>query len=206
MVRLAHACQAGKNEYMDKKILIKKYENRRLYDVTHSRYVNLDEVARAVQEGYDIQVLDASTGEDLTRLVMTQIITESAKTADSVFPLDILREMVVASGKASQESALNYMRAVADMYKNALRGFSHTMTPFEIVQNMMNTSAGTEPEQAPPPPMPEPAHEARATHNSKDDAELKELKNRIQELEALVLRSSKAPSARKKKARSRPNV
>ena len=58
---------SGKDENMDKKILIKKYENRRLYDVTHSRYVNLDEVARAVQEGYDIQVLDASTGEDLTR-------------------------------------------------------------------------------------------------------------------------------------------
>ena len=127
---------------MNKKIIIKKYENRRLYDVTHSRYVNLDEVARAVQDGYDVQVLDASTGEDLTRLVMTQIITESAKTADSVFPLDILREMVVASGKASQESALNYMRAVADMYKNALRGFTHTMSPFEIVQNMMNSTSG----------------------------------------------------------------
>src|ERR1700741_3615727 len=101
---------------MDKKIIIKKYENRRLYDVTHSRYVNLDEVARAVQDGYDVQVLDASTGEDLTRLVLTQIITENAKAPDSVFPLDILKEMVVASGKASQESALIYMRAVADMY------------------------------------------------------------------------------------------
>ncbi len=121
-----------------KKIIIKKYENRRLYDATHSRYVNLDEVARAVQDGYDVQVLDASTGEDLTRLVMTQIITESAKGPDSVFPLDILREMVVASGKASQESALNYMRVVADMYKDAMRGLSHSMSPFEIMQNMMN--------------------------------------------------------------------
>ena len=188
---------------MDKKILIKKYENRRLYDVTHSRYVNLDEVARAVQDGYDVQVLDASTGEDLTRLVMTQIITESAKTADSVFPLDILREMVVASGKASQESALNYMRAVADMYKNALRGFSHTMTPFEIVQNMMNASSGAAPEQA-PPPVPEATPEAASeAHNTqKDESEMKELKKRIQELEALVLKSSKAPSARKKKVRS----
>jgi len=191
---------------MDKKILIKKYENRRLYDVTHSRYVNLDEVARAVQDGYDVQVLDASTGEDLTRLVMTQIITESAKTADSVFPLDILREMVVASGKASQESALNYMRAVADMYKNALRGFSHTMTPFEIVQNMMNTGSATAAEHA-PPPVPEPASETRdgKTQESKDDRELQELKKRIQELEALVLKSSKASSPSKKKVRSRAN-
>lgn len=196
---------------MDKKILIKKYENRRLYDVTHSRYVNLDEVARAVQDGYDVQVLDASTGEDITRLVMTQIITESAKTSDSVFPLDILREMVVASGKASQESATNYMRAVADMYKNALRGFSHTMTPFEIVQNMMNSGSAMGAEHAQPAPVPvpepEPAGEAhdRKTQDSKGDSELQELKNRIQELEALVLKGSKAPSTRKKKARTRAN-
>ncbi len=196
---------------MDKKILIKKYENRRLYDVTHSRYVNLDEVARAVQEGYDVQVLDASTGEDLTRFVMTQIITESAKTADSVFPLDILREMVVASGKASQESALNYMRAVADMYKNALRGFSHTMTPFEIVQNMMNPAAGAPVEHPVPPepapePAPAPAGEARdlkTQESPKEDGELQELKKRIQELEALIVKSSKAHPAPKKKARNR---
>jgi polyhydroxyalkanoate synthesis repressor PhaR len=193
---------SGKNENMDKKILIKKYENRRLYDVTHSRYVNLDEVARAVQDGYDVQVLDASTGEDITRLVMTQIITESAKTSDSVFPLDILREMVVASGKASQESASNYMRAVADMYKNALRGFSHTMTPFEIVQNMMNASSGAQTEPAPPEPAPESVEERESKTKAKDDSELKELKKRIQELEALVLKSNKAPSAHKKKVRS----
>ncbi len=176
-----------------KKIIIKKYENRRLYDATHSRYVNLDEVARAVQDGYDVQVLDASTGEDLTRLVMTQIITESAKGPDSAFPLDILREMVVASGKASQESALNYMRVVADMYKDAL---SHTMSPFEMMQNMMTppaSGARGEPEVGGDSKPPEP----------KTDTELQELKQRIQELEALVLRRGKTPTHPKKKVRRR---
>ena len=113
--------------------------------------MNLDEVARAVQDGYDVQVLDASTGEDITRLVMTQIITECAKAPDSVFPLDILREMVVASGKATQESALNYMRTVADMYKNALRSVSRAKSPFEMMQNMMippASDAPAEPESA----------------------------------------------------------
>ncbi len=127
---------------MNKKIIIKKYENRRLYDVTHSRYVNLDEIARAVQDEYDVQVLDASTGEDITRFVMTQIITEYAKAPDSVFPLDILRQMVVASGKASQESTFNYMRAVADMYKHALRGLSKSMSPFEVMQSLINAEPG----------------------------------------------------------------
>ena len=168
----------------------KKYENRRLYDVTHSRYVNLDEIARAVQDGYDVQVLDASTGEDITRLVMTQIITECAKAPDSVFPLDILREMVVASGKASQESALNYMRTVADMYKNALRGFSQTMTPFEVMRQMMIPPASGAPGE------PEGADGSGDSkpQEPKADTELQELKRRIQELEALVLRRGKAPA------------
>lgn len=180
---------------MDKKIIIKKYENRRLYDATHSKYVNLDEVARAVQDGCDVQVVDASSGEDLTRLVMTQIITESAKGPDSVFPLDILREMVVASGKASQESALTYMRAVADMYKEALRGLSQTVTPFEMMQKMMTPALGTQ----------APAEKSQASdlkaQEPQTDTELQELRRRIQELEALVLKRGKASPRPKKRVR-----
>ncbi len=69
-----------------KKVIIKKYENRRLYDTTNSRYINLDEVAQLVQEGCDVEVVDAATGEDLTRLVLTQIIAEHAKGARLDFP------------------------------------------------------------------------------------------------------------------------
>ena len=71
-------------------IVIKKYENRRLYDSTHSRYVNLDEVAQMVRDGRDVQVVDAVTGEDRTRAVLTQIVVEHAKDDHSAFPLDVL--------------------------------------------------------------------------------------------------------------------
>ena len=101
---------------MNRKVVIKKYENRRLYDSATSRYINLDEVAQMVKEGRNVQVVDAATGKDLTRLVLTQIIAEDAKAPDSAFPLDILRQMVIASGKATQESTLKYMRALLEMY------------------------------------------------------------------------------------------
>ena len=191
---------------MDQKILIKKYENRRLYDVTHSRYVNLDEIARAVQDGFDIQVLDASSGEDITRFVMTQIITECAKAPDSVFPLDILRQMVVASGKASQESTMNYMRAVADMYKNALRGLPNPMTPFEMMQNMISSApagAPSEPAQPQSQPAASEPHFLPPSQLAQANPEIHELKRRIQELEAMVQNFSKGPAAPKKTARKR---
>ena len=49
--------------------MIKKYENRRLYDTTNSRYVNLEEVAQLLQQGNDVQVIDVATGDDITRLI-----------------------------------------------------------------------------------------------------------------------------------------
>lgn len=186
---------------MNKKIIIKKYENRRLYDVTHSRYVNLDEIARAVQDEFDVQVLDASTGEDITRFVMTQIITEHAKAPDSVFPLDILRQMVVASGKASQENAFTYMRAVADMYKHALRGLSKTMSPFEAMQSLIKTAPETEGAAAEPlsaEPLPEGAGVPLAAplQEAQENAEIQELKRRIHELEAMVANLNRTPTPR----------
>ena len=85
-----------------KSILIKKYENRRLYDTVNSRYVNLDEVAKMLQRGDSVRVVDALSGEDITRIVLTQIIVDEAKTTDSIFPIEVLRQMVVASGQATQ--------------------------------------------------------------------------------------------------------
>jgi polyhydroxyalkanoate synthesis repressor PhaR len=59
--------------------VIRKYPNRRLYDTSAGKYVNLEELASMVRNGKDIQVLDAKTGDDLTRVVLTQIIMEDAK-------------------------------------------------------------------------------------------------------------------------------
>src|SRR6201996_3894442 len=91
-------------------LIIKKYENRRLYNTITSQYINQEQVAQMVRDGYDVRVVDAATGEDITRLVLAQIVLEDAKTPNSVFPLDVLRQMIVASGKVTQENALRYMK------------------------------------------------------------------------------------------------
>src|SRR5450432_4723226 len=116
-----------------KAVVIKKYENRRLYDTTNSRYVNLDEVAQMLQRGEDVKVVDAATGEDITRLILTQIIVEDAKTTGSNFPMDVLRQMVVASGKAGQEGTLKYMKSILDFYQNTYRVMTPPVNPFEFM-------------------------------------------------------------------------
>src|SRR5580692_4397114 len=124
------------NDMEPKTILIKKYENRRLYDATNSRYVNLDEVAKMLQNGDEVRVVDAATGEDITRLILTQIIVEDAKAPDSNFPIDVLRQMVIASGRASQESALKYMKTMLDIYQNTYRVMAPPLNPFDFMQNL----------------------------------------------------------------------
>jgi polyhydroxyalkanoate synthesis regulator protein len=70
----------------ERKVVVKKYENRRLYDTAASRYVNLDDVARMVREGVEVQVVDARSGEDLTRVILTQVIMEDAKGTSPACP------------------------------------------------------------------------------------------------------------------------
>ena len=173
------------------RVVIKKYENRRLYDTAGSRYVNLEEVAQMVRDGADLQVVDAGTGEDLTRLVLTQIIMEDAKGRESAFPLDILRQMVITSGATSQEALLKYMKTTMEMYQNAYRAFSPAATPLDFMRAM--SGAGW------PAPAPPEARETKAP--PKTEPELDELRRRVEELEKKLAESkpagAKAPRNRR---------
>ncbi len=172
-----------------KSILIKKYENRRLYDATNSRYVNLEEVAGFVQRGYEVRVIDAASGEDITRVILTQIIAEGAKTPDSSFPLDILRQMVIASGRASQESALRYTKAMLDLYQNTYRAMAPTLNPFEFLQEAPGTGER----------VPEASSEPGS--NGRQIDEVSRLNERVAELEKLVSSLAPKPSPRKRSGR-----
>ena len=182
-----------------KSILIKKYENRRLYDATNSRYVNLEEVAAFVQRGYEVRVIDAASGEDITRVILTQIIAEGAKTPDSSFPLDILRQMVIASGRASQESALRYTKAMLDLYQSTYRAMAPALNPFEFMQNQPEPTTedveglGKTPEK----------RSGRADGSEPD--EVSRLKERVAELEKLVSKFAGKGPARKKASRKSVN-
>src|ERR1700743_2319899 len=57
-------------------ITIKKYANRRLYNTGTSTYVTLEDLADMVKNGEDFTVVDAKSGDDITRSVLTQIIFE----------------------------------------------------------------------------------------------------------------------------------
>lgn len=80
------------------KLKIKKYANRRLYDTEQSAYITLSELAKLVQSGRKIDVRDAKTDDDLTRLTLVQIILEIETEGHQMLPVEALRQIIMAYG------------------------------------------------------------------------------------------------------------
>ena len=77
--------------------IIKKYVNRKLYDTQEKKYINLYGVSRLIREGIEVKVIDNKSKEDITSLILAQIIVEQEKTKkvmlpSILFPLDILKK------------------------------------------------------------------------------------------------------------------
>ena len=80
-------------------VLIRKYPNRRLYLPSTSTYVTLRDLTKMVKSGKDFVVYDTETDEDLTRLVLAQIIFDQAKTAGKIeLPITFLRQLICFFG------------------------------------------------------------------------------------------------------------
>ena len=82
--------------------LIKKYPNRRLYDTKTSVYITLADVKKLVMGGEEFQVVDAKSGEDLTRSILLQIILEEEAAGAPMFSSDVLTQFIRSYGNAMQ--------------------------------------------------------------------------------------------------------
>jgi polyhydroxyalkanoate synthesis repressor PhaR len=114
---------------------IKRYPNRRLYDTSSGKYVNLADIAAAVRSGADIQVVDAKTGEDLTRVILTQIIVEDAKEQPTGLPLELLRQLILASDHAGKEFLMWYLKSAFETYRKVQ---DTAMSPIHLMKNFFS--------------------------------------------------------------------
>ena len=54
--------------------IIKRYQNRKLYDTFQSCYVTLEEISQIIREGNEIQVIDNKTKNDITYMTQIQLL------------------------------------------------------------------------------------------------------------------------------------
>ena len=175
-------------------VVIKKYENRRLYDTSASRYINLEDIAALVRNGTDVKVVDAKTSEDLTRVTLTQIIVEEAKEQPAALPLEFLQQLILASDKVRRDFMSWYLKSAFDSYHNlqsaVQSGLSQVgsvaLSPLESLGRILN-----------------PQSASRAQEN----AELNELRERVAQLEAMLRkRQPKRESTRRKAPKGKGEV
>lgn len=118
-------------------VIIKKYANRRLYDTSTSSYVTLDHLSDLVRREVDFEVVDAKSGEDLTRQVLTQIIFEKENKGEGALPVNFLRKLIGFYGAGSQsllpawlEMSMNSFSESQERWTKAM-GTANPFTMFE---------------------------------------------------------------------------
>ena len=99
------------------KVTIKKYANRRLYDTESSTYITLDRLAQMVREGREFEVVDAKSGDDITRQVLTQIIVEEEARGSTMLPLNFLKQLIGLYGNSMQNFVPQYLEAAMDAFQ-----------------------------------------------------------------------------------------
>ena len=86
--------------------IIKRYQNRKLYDTHQSCYVTLDEIAQMIKNGDDLRVIDNKTKNDITQGTLTQLLYETERKSANPVPVELLKEII----RKSDGSFSGYIR------------------------------------------------------------------------------------------------
>ena len=106
------------NNKKNSPILIYRYSSRRLYNTDTSDYVTLDNVADLIRSGADVQIVDKKSGDDITRQILLQIITEHESRGENVLPLNVLTDIVRSYSEQAQSFVPEFLSQSFDAIKN----------------------------------------------------------------------------------------
>ncbi len=131
--------------------VIRKYANRRLYDTSESRYVTLEDIKLLVINKEEFRVEDSKSGDDLTRNILLQIITEQENTSSGgsnpMFSNQVLQQLIRFYGDSMQGTMSNYLeesintfleqqKALRDQMQNAMTSNPMTTNPMELMRRV----------------------------------------------------------------------
>lgn len=144
----AHSEQGQSFAGSDVSRVIKKYPNRRLYDTQTSAYVTLADIKKLVMDQTIFQVLDAKTGEDLTRSILMQIILEEESGGMPIFSTQTLSQIIRFYGHSLQgmmspflENNLSNFVDMQNKFAAQSAQMGQTMTPESWFKFMQQNSA-----------------------------------------------------------------
>jgi len=118
--------------------IIKKYTNRRLYDTQISSYITLDDIRELVLDGEEFSIVDNRTGEDITRTILLQVISEQEEGGDPIFSADVLRNIIRFYGDSMQSTMSSYLELSLDMFNEQQQQFQDHLRDMLGASNPLN--------------------------------------------------------------------
>lgn len=145
---------------------LKKYPNRRLYDMTDSKYVTVGDVRELITAGETIQVIDSRDGTDLTRSVLLQILAEQeAEGHGTVLTNRVIEQMIRFYGDQLGSVAARYIEQSIlaflnhqEQMQNHLRQLNN-LNPLNMMRQAFEAESpfnAWNPQNPPAPQTPEP--------------------------------------------------
>lgn len=101
---------------MSQERLIKKYANRRLYDASVSRHVTLDDIRELIIKGEKIRVVEDKSGEDITRLILLQVIAEQEQFGRPILSTPLLESIIRFYGNGLHEYMSRYLERSVEAF------------------------------------------------------------------------------------------
>ena len=129
----------------EKPLLIKRYASRRLYNTETSDYVTLEDIAKFIRAGREVQIVDLKSGDDLTRQYLLQIIAEHESRGENVLPVDVLTDLVRSYTSSAQSVVPQFLAASFEMLRE---GQSHMMENLSHMPSMPGCEALQRQQQA----------------------------------------------------------
>lgn len=177
-----------------RKLIIKKYPNRRFYDTTRSCHVSSAEIHDLIVQGYEVEITDSATGDNITNAFLTQLILEHHAPKLSIFPAQTLHQIIRTQQQFLGGVVEQYFRQWADSYRASHDRWLELMrmmfgttppipnppatvvNPMDWTRAWLDAMSGTQRTAEPQRPASEPREPADR------DSEIAELRSRIEAL------------------------
>lgn len=114
--------------------VIKKYPNRRLYDTEKSSYITLAQVHDIIRTNQDFKVVDAETGEDITRSILIQIIIDQENSENPIFTTDMLTKFIRFYDDAAQSLFGEFLEKNMQMFTEQQKKFQQ-----QVVEGLIDS-------------------------------------------------------------------
>jgi polyhydroxyalkanoate synthesis repressor PhaR len=132
------------------RVIIKKYNNRRLYDTESSKYITINQVAEMIKSMKEIKVVDANTDEDVTAYILTQIVLEEAKSKKALLPVPLLHMLIRYGDNILSEFFEKHLLKTIENYINQKSAFDeHFRKMLEFSTELSGVAQKTMAEMSP---------------------------------------------------------